>query len=460
MTLSLPTDRSRRAPTSPLDRVIPVDRVPVAYLAVCAVLALAGNQSRVLAMLVAGAVLLAVAVTVVFSKRVELLVAGVGLVVASEPLWRMTKSRAPWEVGKYVLIVGFGIACFRFASRHLSVLPLVFIGLLIPSCFITLTHSGLSKTWGTVVFSVGGGVALGVAVFFLQRVVATGEEMTQQIWVIIGPLFGIAVVVARRTMAAGQISFTDNSNFDTSGGYGPNQVSLVLGLGALLCLLILLRGIRGRAGLFVLVLCGFFFGQTLLTFSRGGVYTAVVGAAGVVLAGLMTSGTRSKVLSRALLIGIMALLVVSWVSTFTGGTLGTRYADQRTTGRTDIAASEVRLFQQNLVLGVGPGQRSTYSETGIEMLDSDASHTEYTRLLAEHGLFGLAAIGVLVAMAWRAFRSQTDRWGRLFAAGCIFWAMMAMTHAGMRIGLIALVFALASIKIRPGATSAASVSRA
>ena len=447
MALSLPTARTGGASVSVLDRVIPVDRVPVVYLIVSAVIALAMQQSRQLATIEGVLVIGLVVLVVLFSKRVELVIAGVSYVVASEALWRMTKSHAPWEIGKYILVFGFGVACLRFASRRLSLLPLVFIGLLIPSGAITVTQLGLSAAQGAVVFNLGGPVALGLAVFFLQRVEATGQEMTQQIWVLLGPLVGVAAIVARKTIENGTISFSDNSNFDTSGGYGPNQVSTVLGLGALLCLLILLRGIRGRTGLFVLALCGFFLGETLLTFSRGGVYTAVVGAAGVVLAGLLTSGTRSKILTRALLIGIMTLLVISWASTFTGGTLGTRYGDTGTTGRSDIAASEIRLFEQNPVWGIGPGRAAT--ERDALTFGTEASHTEYTRMLAEHGVLGLMAIGILLAMAWRAFRSQTDRWGRLFAAGAIFWAMTAMTHAGMRIGLIPLIFALASVRIQP-----------
>ena len=459
MALSLALPRKGGGPRPILDRVIPVDRVPVVYLIVSAVVALTISQFRLLATIEGVVVIVAVALVVLFSKRVELVIAGVFYVVASEPLWRMTKSRVPWEIGKYILVLGFGVACLRFASRRLSMLPLVFIGLLIPSCAIPLARLGLLGAKDDIVFNVGGPIALGVAVFFLQRVKATGQEMTQQIWVILGPLSGVLVIAARKTMEAGSISFSDNSNFATSGGYGPNQISTVLGLGALLCLIVLLRGIRGRTGLAVLGLCALFLGQALLTFSRGGVYTAIVGAAGIVLVGLMTSGTRSKILTRGLLIGIVALLVISWVSTFTGGSLGTRYADTRTTGRDDIVSSELLLFQENPVWGVGPGQRSQYRETGSSAVVDDASHTEYTRMLAEHGVLGLMAIVVMLAMAWRAFRSQTDRWGRLFAAGCIFWALTAMTHAGMRVGLISLVFALASIRIRPDPIAATSASR-
>jgi O-antigen ligase len=320
-----------------------------------------------------------------------------------------------------------------------------------------LVATGFSGIQETLIFNMGGPIALGLSVFFLQRVVATGREVTQLIWVLIGPLVGVSALVAQKTISSGEISFTDNSNSTTSGGFGPNQVSLVLGLGALCCLLILLRGIRGRTGIFVLVLCGVFMGQTLLTFSRGGMYTALMGAAGIALTGLLTSGTRSKILTRALLIGIMSLLVISWANTFTGGSLGTRYADKGTTGRSNIAESEVTLFEQNPVWGVGPGQAAAKRvQDGISGLDGEASHTEYTRLFAEHGMLGVLAVGVLLAMAWRAFRGQTDRWGRLFAAGTLFWSLTALTHAGMRVGLIALVFALPSIRVSPGVTVAAT----
>ena len=58
---------------------------------------------------------------------------------------------------------------------------------------------------------------------------------------------------------------------------------------------------------------------------------------------------------------------------------------------TAILLADLELWARNPILGVGPGMAAWGRE---EILDARISaHTEFSRLLAEHGLFGAAALG-------------------------------------------------------------------
>ena len=70
-----------------------------------------------------------------------------------------------------------------------------------------------------------------------------------------------------------------------------------------------------------------------------------------------------------------------------------RFRDLDTTGRLGAATTDLQVFSENPILGVGVGRSIEFHDTieGISL----AAHTEYTRLLAEHGLFGLLAIIII-----------------------------------------------------------------
>ena len=65
------------------------------------------------------------------------------------------------------------------------------------------------------------------------------------------------------------------------------------------------------------------------------------------------------------------------------------------TGRSDLMSFELDEFFKNPVLGVGVGKikELRLESEGIEA----ASHNEMSRILSEHGLFGLIALIILLA---------------------------------------------------------------
>jgi hypothetical protein len=77
-----------------------------------------------------------------------------------------------------------------------------------------------------------------------------------------------------------------------------------------------------------------------------------------------------------------------------------------------------------------------------------ASHTEFTRLLSEHGTFGLLALLVLVAVAGLAYLRAPSALEKAWVSAFSGWAFIEMSHSAMRIMAISFLFGLAVIQWR------------
>jgi O-antigen ligase len=133
------------------------------------------------------------------------------------------------------------------------------------------------------------------------------------------------------------------------------------------------------------------------------------------------------------------------LNAFTGGQLVERFKNPDLTGRDTIAEAELQLWLQKPILGNGVGM-SMYSRGAASHADAPAAHTEYTRLLAEHGLLGAAALAVLLAMTAQAFLAATGPWAKATVAALAVWSFLFMAVASMR--LVAPGFLLGLIHAR------------
>lgn len=420
---------------------------PLVFLGVNALAGLLMDTSSLLATAHFGVVVLVCGWSVLVSRRPEVAVLAAAYVAGCDVLWRMTDARAPWEAGKYGVIAVLGIALARYVRSYRGAgIPVAFVLLLLPSGLITLNALGLMGGRDQLAFHLAGPITLGVSVIFFRQVVAREQEATTILWVLLGPVAAIATIATRATVSAEDLVFTTESNFVTSGGYGPNQVSTILGFGALMCVLLVLRHIPWRTRAFTLALGAWLVVQALLTFSRGGVYALVVAAAAIGLAGLGSSGGRSRVLV-GLVAGFLVLtMAYSFVDDFSHGALEVRYSEDDSTGRDELISSDLENFYDSPVWGVGPGltRRDEALSPGLE---AATAHTEYSRLLSEHGLFGLVAILLLVTMAVQAYRQSLGKWNHLLAAGMAGWVLADLAHSATRIALVGFVFGLANLRV-------------
>jgi O-antigen ligase len=105
-------------------------------------------------------------------------------------------------------------------------------------------------------------------------------------------------------------------------------------------------------------------------------------------------------------------------------------------------ASEMQMFWDNPILGVGVGRNREIreKETGIE----SASHNEITRMLAEHGFLGLIDLIILLCTPIVLF--IINRQNILALSFLVFW-LLTINHAAMRLAAPAFVYALSLLKV-------------
>lgn len=366
-------------------------------------------------------------------------------ITGAEILWRMTNAQIFWETGKYFTILILGIALLRSRPWQRPIAPILYFVLLSISIPITLSRLGITSTAREVIsFNLSGPLALMVCALYFSQIYINQNILRKMIWWIILPIIGIAILVLSGIRSAEQIAFTNDSNFVTSGGFGPNQVSAILGLGGGLTLLLFVTGKSSfsRWGSFFLMLG--FLTLCALTFSRGGLYNAAI-MAGLAFAHFLRDAHRRIAAIMAILIlGLLGgNLIFPRLNAFTSGMLEQRFSNLDTTLRGKIAKADLDLWLANPVFGVGPGLSKP---DRITLLGYSASaHTEYTRTLSEHGMFGFLALLLLVWMAARSYLSTPMIETQTWVVALLAWPLLEMSHAAMRIVAISFLFGLALV---------------
>ncbi len=444
--------------TGPNDRVV----IPRAWLLVGAVvaqvvLALAMKSVPLLGMVQAATIVLA-GLYAIAKRNLGLVACLVAYLVGAEVLWRQVKAPVPYQTAPYVMILLSAVVVVMVIGKlnGTARLAALYLMLLIPSIINTIRTAG-AEAREMIAFALSGPAALACFVAFTSQVRSTPAQYRRILWTAlisaVGPLT-VALSEIQSELAKGRsIEFKDQSNFLTSGGFGPVQVSAVLGLGVVIAIILTIydtnRIARYLAGTLALI----FSVQSLLTFSRGGMFSAAIGLSALAVAQARDRRIRNRVLvvvAVALTLGYF--VVVPFLTDFTGGAFEKRFTDTESS-RTDLAANDTQIFTNNIVFGVGPGmtkyQRLTFEICQLrsdKCSDESSSHTEFTRLLGEHGIPGIAAGVVLFVLAFRALRgSKVDR---PFAVAFIFWAVAQMFYANLRVVAVPFAFGIAFLTVK------------
>ncbi len=366
------------------------------------------------------------------SERVMIVAA---YVVGAELVWRGTDARVFWEYGKYVLILLLGIAVLQRVRGRIEWRGVVVIACMAPSLAV-LPYFNRQE----VAFNLSGPVALGLAVVFLSGMTVDRHLLVRLSVVALGPVVGLAFLATFGTLRADPRLIAVGGKATTA-GIGSNQVSSVLGLGLFLVFVLLLIGPHRRGVRLGLGALGVWLGaQTVLSFSRGGLWTAA-GSMLVAAWFLVRDRRRRGVLLAVAIVGfvVFRFVVVPVSDQISGGIAARRMVETELTGRDKIMKADWIVFLENPLLGVGPGQ--SYASHALTFKASNA-HTEYTRLLAEHGSFGVIAIVLLAWMAWGRWRRKEPLPEKGIGLACMAWALLYMGHSAMRLAAPALMFGL------------------
>jgi hypothetical protein len=184
----------------------------------------------------------------------------------------------------------------------------------------------------------------------------------------------------------------------------------------------------------------------MLTFSRSGIYNAV----GACLALLffqfrgLGDGAR-RLIPLVALVFVFLWFVFPVLDNFTGGKLRERFEDTGTSNRVEIAETDLRIFFEFPLTGVGVGSVNEYRKQLYGY--GSSTHTEFSRLISEHGVFGAVALFSVILMAIMNFTRQRSRFGRALVAGAAVWCVLFMFGAGMRLAAPSYLWGLTFVTI-------------
>lgn len=363
--------------------------------------------------------------------------------VGAEIFWRSTFSGLAHEFSKYAVALLFGLAMLRYHRLlRADKRPLLYFVLLVPAIFYMP-----SIQRDVIAFNLSGPFLMVLTTMLFSTVTLTREQLQRSIELFCAPLIGTAsLAIIRMNMfaAAGQLRFGNDSNRWTSGGLGPNQVSVALGLGAFLALMYFILFDKPRSNRIIMLLIAiWFFSQAVFTFSRGGVYSAV--AAIAVAAFYLMRDRRARmvlVVGGGLAVAALAFVIVPALDAFSGGVLLVRFQDTGTTGRNLIFQEDIQTFLRNPIFGVGLGESIYYH---ADVWRETVAHSELSRMLADHGLFGLAS---LLVLAWitaeRVLSRRTTPVQKALVVSLTAWAVVTTMHVATRMAGPSFAFGLAA----------------
>lgn len=378
-----------------------------------------------------------------------------GYLTGVEVLLRMTGGNLNNEYIKVAIsifmLLGFVISGF---SKKGFIYWLYFI-LLIPGIMVTMLYQDLNvEVKKAIVFNISGPICLGLCAIYCYQRKLTYQQLQNTIVVTGLPIVSTVTYLILYNPSVQDVITGTQSSFATSGGFGPNQVSTILGLGMFVffCQLVFLSktvlAYALNAGLFIVVSF-----RALATFSRGGVMTGFAMIILVLLAAYFFSNSRGKKKLMAVftLFGILTAAIWSYSVVQTDGLISKRYENKdaagrvkedRLGGREQIMNDDLKLFSENPVLGVGVGLGKLYR--GEEMGYVAASHNEITRLLSEQGLFGILVLMILLLTPVFSFFQYSHN--VYFFSFYIFW-LLTINHAAMRTAAPAFIYALCLLNI-------------
>ncbi len=433
-----------RAPGSPL----PV--AALAFLLAHVPLALLMRQQSLIATVHAVAAV-GIGVAMALGGRIERPVYVLAYIAGAEVLWRACHAHVFWEFGKYASATVLIVMLARVRPVRWPWMPLIYFLLLLPSVLYTILEVGLVEARQRVSFNVSGPLTLALSAWALSHVVISPGRLRMLTTAFMGPVVSMATLALVGLSRASSLSFVDESNRAASGGFGPNQVSAIFGLAAFLGFLVVIdRAVPIGHRVLMVALTLLFAGQSVLTFSRGGGVTAA--AAAVVALGLLWWGAgarRGTVIAAVVMLLLGGYLLWPRLDAFTGGKLSERFHDLSTSGREGIVRDDIRIWLDHPIFGVGPGGARLHRENDL------GAHTEYSRLVAEHGIFGLGALAVLFGMSLQRVRRARGSKERALVGSLLAWSLLDMLHSAMRIVAPSFAFGLAFARFITGSVVAA-----
>jgi len=366
----------------------------------------------------------------------------------------------PWEMGKYLLFLLLMAGILMKYRR--GTVGWILLVLLLPSLFIDESDQVWFKN---IIFNLLGPVNVALAIVYFKKQIVSAEEFMSLLRLFALPAISVLTFVVIRAPDLGQIEFTLGANFETAGGFGSNQVSTVLGLGAFLAYLFWrnrwdLSGYRWLdLGLLIL-----FTIRGLLTFSRGGMIGGAIGVFVLIFYQAVVGKYRWNAqrvivnIIKAVPIVLIFFLIFAYANNISGGNLALRYQGETPgtvagyrektpnvffTNRLNVLKDDLELWLENPILGVGVGA-SMYLRDDTRRI---APHLELSRLLSEHGLLGAFYFLILCSLGVKLLKRAHYTSSDAILLALFILALFTTFHSAMRTYISPLLIGLSMLTV-------------
>lgn len=375
-------------------------------------------------------------------------------IAGGEVFFRQTSAVIFYETGKYAVIIFLVIGMFFKGASSKTIPYWIYLLVLFPGILVaSMTVSYEAEFRKLIAFNISGPVCLGVTALYCYYKKIKKEDFQRVLLMLLMPLIAQMNYLYFFTPSMDNVKISLSGNYAATAGFGPNQISTVLGLG---CFLICTRlfTIRNKTiniiDISLLVLMGY---RTIITFSRGGVITAILSIIAFLMFFYYKQDSKKMEGTNIRIIGMVSIFILIWFisSLETRGLIGNRYTNRDaagqlkqdiSTGRVQLIETELTAFYKNPVIGIGVGKGREYREEQLGI--GINTHNEISRLLSEHGILGIFALAILIFVPiifWFKFKNNY-----YFLAFVAFW-FMTINHSAMRIALPAFVYGLALLYI-------------
>ena len=377
-------------------------------------------------------------------------------IVGSEVFLRMTGGNLLYESSKYGVMAFLALGMYYSGFSKSAVPFWIYLLLLLPGVIIaTDTLNMQTDVRKAIAFNITGPVCLGIASLYCYNRKILLSQLNGILLAVALPVFSTTVYLILYTPDLKEVLVGTGSNAATSGGFGPNQVATLLGIGMFVFFSRLL--LESKTKLMFIINLIILFNITyrgLVTFSRGGILTGFI----MIIILLAYLFLKTKNYGRFNLYRILIFMSIAFFITWgytsyqTGGLIDKRYANKdasgkvkesKLSGREDIWNSEIDDFLDHPVFGVGVGKALEIREEKSGGLII-ASHSEISRTLAEHGMMGIIAL--LIVLFTPIFLFLDNQQHIYMFCFILFW-LLTINHAAMRIAAPAFVYSLSLLKV-------------
>lgn len=372
--------------------------------------------------------------------------------VGMEVVLRGIGASVPWEYGKYstifLLIIGMIVEGVKYL--RINTLSVIYFISLLPAIAL-LPDYPFSILRQMISGNLSGPLCLFFSFIYFRGRIFREINISNVFKSLMLPIISLIGLIFIRAPSIQDLSFSSEANFEMSAGFGPNQVSTLLGASLIIISLSRMLNLKiFPKPIYDYIFLSTSIGIALLTFARGGVIAPIIAIA---FSYFVTKGVKYRIRYKEIFyISAVLIGLYYFSSNFTKGMIDTRYAslfniinpqEANITGRAKIMALDLEIFRDNFLMGVGPGAaRDLRWRYGYGTVVG--AHSEFTRMLAEHGLFGLISLLSILILSFKEYKRRVDYNKVLLGCMSIF-GILTMFHSAFRIALPGYIYGLSYV---------------